>query len=163
MRRRLAIAFASSILAAGCQSGGVSLRPNPPFVTPTPTALPTRTPVPTATPTHAPTATPTPAPTATATPKPVTGDVTEVALPGATSQPNRIASGPDGALWFTERAAGKIGRLTTSGSLMEFPLANPKRIRSGSRSDRIARCGLRRRAATKSIGSRRAERSRRIR
>jgi streptogramin lyase len=30
--------------------------------------------------------------------------------------------GPDGALWFTERLADKIGRLTTAGLFTEFPL-----------------------------------------
>jgi hypothetical protein len=42
-------------------------------------------------------------------------------------QPDKITSGPDGALWFTELVAGKIGRITTGGDggspiVTEFPL-----------------------------------------
>src|SRR5215472_14295754 len=33
-----------------------------------------------------------------------------------------IATGPDGALWFTEGGVSKIGRITTSGSFTEFPI-----------------------------------------
>jgi streptogramin lyase len=29
---------------------------------------------------------------------------------------------PDGALWFTELLAGKIGRITTTGTLTEYPI-----------------------------------------
>ena len=32
-----------------------------------------------------------------------------------------IVNGPDGALWFTEYNAGKIGRITTAGKITEFP------------------------------------------
>ena len=38
------------------------------------------------------------------------------------ADPVGIASGPDGALWFTELAANRIGRITTSGSLTEYPV-----------------------------------------
>lgn len=39
------------------------------------------------------------------------------------SSPESIVAGPDGALWFTESGTGaKIGRLTTSGALTEYPL-----------------------------------------
>ena len=38
----------------------------------------------------------------------------------ANSQPNGIAAGPDGALWFTEVGTGKIGRMTTAGGLTEY-------------------------------------------
>src|SRR5262249_27251419 len=35
----------------------------------------------------------------------------------------RITAGPDGNLWFTEfSAANKIGRITTSGTVMEFDI-----------------------------------------
>src|SRR4051794_25826071 len=37
------------------------------------------------------------------------------------SSPTGIASGPDGALWFTE-AADKIGRITTAGVVTEYAL-----------------------------------------
>jgi uncharacterized protein (TIGR03437 family) len=33
-----------------------------------------------------------------------------------------LTSGPDGALWFSEQAVNKIGRITTSGLITEFPL-----------------------------------------
>src|SRR5258708_37196367 len=39
-----------------------------------------------------------------------------------TSFPWGITSGPDGALWFTERFADKIGRITTAGAVTEFPI-----------------------------------------
>jgi virginiamycin B lyase len=45
--------------------------------------------------------------------------------PTAGSGPENIVSGPDGALWFTERNVGKIGRITTEGDITEFPLPNP--------------------------------------
>ncbi len=37
--------------------------------------------------------------------------------------PTSIAQGPDGALWFTENNVAKIGRITTSGVMTEYPLA----------------------------------------
>jgi len=48
--------------------------------------------------------------------------ITEYPL-SATSGPLSIVAGPDGALWFTEYDAGKIGRITTTGAVTEFPLA----------------------------------------
>ncbi len=40
------------------------------------------------------------------------GTVTNMfAIPSAGSQPAQLVNGPDGSLWFTESAAGKIGRL----------------------------------------------------
>jgi len=36
-----------------------------------------------------------------------------------------LVKGPDGAVWFTEQGAGKIGRLATDGTVTEFPLSNP--------------------------------------
>jgi virginiamycin B lyase len=41
------------------------------------------------------------------------------------SGPVSICVGPDGALWFTEEAAGAIGRLTTSGNFTEYTLPSP--------------------------------------
>ena len=40
----------------------------------------------------------------------------EFPVPTANSSPNDIAAGPDGALWFTEAQANKIGRVTISGT-----------------------------------------------
>jgi virginiamycin B lyase len=50
------------------------------------------------------------------------GQVTEFPLPGPADWVLDIVAGPDGALWFTEEIANKIGRITTSGVLTEFPL-----------------------------------------
>jgi virginiamycin B lyase len=36
-----------------------------------------------------------------------------------------IAAGKDGALWFTEEGGtGQIGRVTTTGSVTEYPVTN---------------------------------------
>lgn len=43
-------------------------------------------------------------------------------LPTSYSQPKGIASGPDGALWFTEYNTNKIGRISTSGAITEYPV-----------------------------------------
>jgi uncharacterized repeat protein (TIGR01451 family) len=54
----------------------------------------------------------------------VSGQVfTEFLVPTITSAVDRIAPGPDGALWFTENSSGKIGRITTTGVITEFPIA----------------------------------------
>jgi virginiamycin B lyase len=45
---------------------------------------------------------------------------TEYPIPTAGSQPSRIATGSDGALWFTEFTGNKIGRSTTAGVITEF-------------------------------------------
>jgi virginiamycin B lyase len=64
--------------------------------------------------------TPTPTPTPTPTSTPV---VTEFSIPTGGSNPIGITSGPDGALWFAESNANKIGRMPTSGSgTAEFPI-----------------------------------------
>jgi len=46
--------------------------------------------------------------------------LTEYPVPN--SSPQGIAAGPDGALWFTERSADKIGRITIGGVVTEYPL-----------------------------------------
>lgn len=46
------------------------------------------------------------------------------AVPSADSGLQHIAVGSDGALWFTERKAGKVGRITTSGQIAEYPIPN---------------------------------------
>ena len=60
---------------------------------------------------------------------------TEYPVTTANSGPNGITTGPDGNLWFTERAANKIGRITTLGVVTEFrlPTANsqPNEIVTG--------------------------------
>jgi virginiamycin B lyase len=51
------------------------------------------------------------------------------------SEPTSITSGPDGNLWFTEQAGNQIGRITTSGTVTEFPIptanSQPVGITSG--------------------------------
>ncbi len=59
--------------------------------------------------------------------------ITEFPLPTASSAPQGIVTGSDGALWFTEyvaavpgdpttASASKIGRITIAGAITEFPL-----------------------------------------
>src|SRR6266849_5182605 len=42
-------------------------------------------------------------------------EITEFVIPTANSEANGIVGGPDGAVWFTESGANKIGRATTAG------------------------------------------------
>jgi virginiamycin B lyase len=58
-------------------------------------------------------------------------------IPIASSGPTGIAAGPvDGTLWFTERTANKIGRITAAGVITEYaiPTANsePYAITAGT-------------------------------
>src|SRR5438105_3039930 len=52
------------------------------------------------------------------------GDVVEFSIPPG-SQPEGIAPGPDGNLWFAEAAANKIGRISTKGKFAQFPIPTP--------------------------------------
>jgi streptogramin lyase len=52
----------------------------------------------------------------------VDGSMNEFALPAPDRLPQWITTGPDGALWFTERATDALGRITVSGQLTEFPV-----------------------------------------
>jgi len=45
-----------------------------------------------------------------------------VSDPTAGSAPIGIVTGPDGALWFAENGASKVGRITTDGVVTEYPL-----------------------------------------
>src|SRR5512142_1924429 len=47
---------------------------------------------------------------------------TEYQVPTANSYPYAIVNGPDGALWFTEINGSKIARVTTTGSITEYPI-----------------------------------------
>jgi virginiamycin B lyase len=69
---------------------------------------------------------------------PANPNIKEYALPNAGSnpgpQPWDITTGPDGALWFTELAAGKVGRITTAGIITEYATpgsASPQGIVAG--------------------------------
>ena len=61
--------------------------------------------------------------------------ITEFPIPTTASSPLAITAGPDGALWFTESVANKIGRITTAGVITEFPIptasSDPRGITAG--------------------------------
>jgi len=50
------------------------------------------------------------------------GKITEFVLPGAGGSPTRLALGPDGNVWFTERNEDKAGRISPTGQITSFPL-----------------------------------------
>src|SRR5690242_13417795 len=60
--------------------------------------------------------------------------IQEFSLP-TTGSPEGMALGPDGNLWLCERVASKIGRITPSGTVTEFPTitsaAGPTDITAG--------------------------------
>ena len=58
--------------------------------------------------------------------------ITEFSIPTEGSSPFGIAAGPDGNLWFTEERSKKIGRITTGGTITEFPIGtSPYGISAG--------------------------------
>ncbi len=57
--------------------------------------------------------------------------IADFALPAANGGPTGIVLGPDGALWFTEQGTSKIGRITTGGSVTEFPTLTPQAAPTG--------------------------------
>ena len=61
--------------------------------------------------------------------------IQQLPLPDRTVGPFGICYGPDGNVWFTELAAGRIGRMSPSGAVVEFPLpagAEPRGIATGA-------------------------------
>jgi virginiamycin B lyase len=52
-------------------------------------------------------------------------DIREFAIPTANSRPIAIEEGPDGRMWFSEEAGGKVGRIEADGSVSEFLLPTP--------------------------------------
>ena len=60
--------------------------------------------------------------------------ITEFTVPTADSFPYGITAGPDGALWFTEKNANKIGRITPKGAITEY-IIPPLALGGGSPSD----------------------------
>jgi streptogramin lyase len=46
----------------------------------------------------------------------------EYALPTAKAGPVGIAAGPNGAVWFVDIMADRIGRIATTGQITEYPL-----------------------------------------
>jgi len=64
----------------------------------------------------------------------ITPDGTTIyySIPTSSSFPQGIASGPDGNLWFTEQSAGKVGKITPSGAVTEYPTGGyPTSITAG--------------------------------
>lgn len=55
----------------------------------------------------------------------VTGVFTETRIPSAAAGASGIVAGNDGGWWFTEFSANKIGRFSTSGEIVEFPIPTP--------------------------------------
>ena len=45
-------------------------------------------------------------------------------VPSGAANLSDIVAGPDGALWFTETGANKVGRITTAGQITEYPVPN---------------------------------------
>ncbi len=52
--------------------------------------------------------------------------ITEFPIPTASSDPLGIATGADGAVWFTEFRGNKIGRITMAGLVSEFAIPTPE-------------------------------------
>jgi virginiamycin B lyase len=52
---------------------------------------------------------------------PFVGSITEYPVPNGRGATMRLASGPDGAMWFTEAASGKIGRICVAVALPTCP------------------------------------------
>lgn len=53
------------------------------------------------------------------------GCISEYQVPSADAIPHGIVVGPDGDLWFHEASANKIGRITLSGQVTEYPIPTP--------------------------------------
>jgi virginiamycin B lyase len=45
-------------------------------------------------------------------------------VPSPAADLQQIVAGPDNTLWFTEQAAGNVGRITTAGQITEYPIPN---------------------------------------
>ncbi len=64
------------------------------------------------------------------------GSITQYAIPTPRANPLSITTGPDGNLWFTEipnNSEAKVGRITPTGRITEFPILNgePEDITAG--------------------------------
>ena len=42
-------------------------------------------------------------------------------MPTNNAYPNAIVAGPDNALWFTELFGDRVGRITQTGAITEYP------------------------------------------
>jgi streptogramin lyase len=45
-------------------------------------------------------------------------------VPSPAADLQQIVAGPDGTLWFTEKGANNVGRITTAGQIAEYPIPN---------------------------------------
>jgi virginiamycin B lyase len=61
----------------------------------------------------------------------ICGVITEFTSPTGASQPAGITRGPDGNMWFTENAVGKVARITLRGTITEFPIPAPSASPTG--------------------------------
>ena len=52
-------------------------------------------------------------------------------LPTLNAVPFGIAAGPDGAVWFTEYRANKVGRITAAGAVTEYPVPTANGVPEG--------------------------------
>jgi virginiamycin B lyase len=61
--------------------------------------------------------------------------MTELSMPAIRGAMFGLVTGPDGALWFTETDAGRIGRMTTAGAVTDFAIptaaSSPFAIKAG--------------------------------
>ena len=77
------------------------------------------------------------------------------------TEPDGVTAGPDGNVWFTEEAGNRIGRITPSGTITEFPIptadSQPVAIVTGSDGN----LWFAEQDSRRSDGSRRQARSRR--
>jgi streptogramin lyase len=48
--------------------------------------------------------------------------ITEYDLPNALSYPQNITPGPDGNMWFSETLGERVGKITPSGAIIEYPI-----------------------------------------
>ncbi len=55
----------------------------------------------------------------------------QYSVPTAGGAPSVITNGPDGALWFIEPTANKIGRIATDGTITEFGIPTPASLPQG--------------------------------
>jgi virginiamycin B lyase len=63
--------------------------------------------------------------TRTAPGRPPHATVREYTIPTPNSRPIAVERGPDGRMWFSEEAGGKVGRVETDGRIVEFALPSP--------------------------------------
>jgi streptogramin lyase len=86
------------------------------------------------------------------------GSITMFQTPTRNSNPVGIAAGPDGALWATETSVDKIARISTDGSIVEYPIltgfnVNARRIVAGSDNRmHFVECNVRRLGAIDQAG-----------